>query len=217
MSKLLLSWLNVGLLFSALALADTPAPGTVKLKGGTDGTLIGNSGDALKTTATISGSVSVSNFPATQPVSGSLGRTWTLLESTDAVTSYQGGSWSVGVNNFPSSFDVNVTNSALPAAGGRSAVAIARNDYSSSNVTTSAYVELVASTSDVINQLDVFDSSGRTLVFAVGGSGSEVDQFNIVPGGNGVVPLRIPAGSRISVKAVSGTANSGELDISFFK
>lgn len=35
------------------AFADTPPPGTVKLKGGTDGTVIGNSGDSLKVSATI--------------------------------------------------------------------------------------------------------------------------------------------------------------------
>jgi hypothetical protein len=51
--------------------ADTPPPGIVKLKGGTDGTTIGNVGDAIKTTgsSTVSGSVSITNFPATQPIS----------------------------------------------------------------------------------------------------------------------------------------------------
>ncbi len=105
--------------------------------------------------------------------------------------------------------------SALGGAGNAS-VEIIRNDYTGTSVTTGAYVELVASTSGVINHLDIFDSSGETLVFAVGAAAAEVDQFNITPGGNGKINLAIPAASRLSVKAVSATASVGELDINAF-
>lgn len=101
-------------------------------------------------------------------------------------------------------------------ATGRISVSIIRNVYSSTNVTTAAYVQLVASTSASINLLDIFDSSGQTLVIGVGASGSEVPQFNIYPGGNGSIPLAIPSGSRIAIKAISGTASTGELDINAF-
>lgn len=90
-----------------------------------------------------------------------------------------------------------------------------RNSYSMTPVTTAAYVQLVASTTSETNLLDIFDSSGQTLVLAVGGAGSEVDQIYIVPGGNEKIPLKIPAGSRVSVKAISGNASSGELVINF--
>lgn len=108
--------------------------------------------------------------------------------------------------------------SPLPVASsaGRPAVTHVRNAYSSTNVTTSAYVQLVASTSATVNQIFIFDSSGQTLVLATGGSGSEVDQILIVPGGNGIVPLAIASGTRVSIKAVSATANVGEIDINFF-
>jgi hypothetical protein len=96
---------------------------------------------------------------------------------------------------------------------GRAKVQLIRNDYSSVNVTTAAYVQLVASTASEINQLQIFDSSGQTLVLAVGAAASEVDQIYITPGGNGITDLRIPASSRISVKAVSATASVGELTI----
>ena len=96
---------------------------------------------------------------------------------------------------------------------GRSKVAILRNDYSSVNVTTSAYTQLTASTSGTTNRLQIFDSSGQTLVLAVGAAASEVDQIYIFPGGNGDVELAIASGSRISVKAVSANATSGELAI----
>jgi len=98
---------------------------------------------------------------------------------------------------------------------GKTSVALVRNVYSSTNVTTTAYVQLIASTSSPITQMHIFDSSGQTLVLAVGAASSEVDQLLIVPGGNGIMNLAIPSGSRISVKARSANATVGELDITF--
>ena len=60
------------------------------------------------------------------------------------------------------------------------------------------------------------DSSGQTLKLALGGAGSEVDKFLITPGGNGKIKFRVPSGSRVSIKAVSATASTGEIDINFF-
>lgn len=103
-------------------------------------------------------------------------------------------------------------------SGGNTASLISRNDYSSINVTTAAYVQLVASTTNDINKLYIFDSSGQDLLLAVGAAGFEVDQIQISPGGwNAAISLNIPAGSRISVKAVSGTANQGVLLITGLK
>lgn len=96
---------------------------------------------------------------------------------------------------------------------GKASSGFARNDYSSVPVTTGAYVTIIASTASAASEIYVFDSSGQTLVLAIGAAASEVDQFLIIPGGNGSVPLAIPAGSRISVKAVSASATVGELDL----
>jgi hypothetical protein len=97
--------------------------------------------------------------------------------------------------------------------GGRSSVDLIRNDYTGTNVTTATYVELIAGTSGIINQLHIFDSSGETLVLATG-SGPEVDVAHIPPGGlSTTLDLNIPAGTRLSVKAVSATASVGELTI----
>lgn len=105
---------------------------------------------------------------------------------------------------------------AAPTASlGRSKVSIVRNDYSSVNVTTGAYVQLIASTSAVINKVQIFDSSGSTMVLAVGAAASEVDQIYIFPGGI-EAELAIPAGSRVSIKAVSATASVGEISINFY-
>lgn len=105
----------------------------------------------------------------------------------------------------------------VPAPDGRSSVALVRNVYSSTNVTTAAYVELIASTSDIINEVHIFDSSGQTLVLAFGAAASEVNKLYIFPGGNGPVSLRIPLGTRLSVKAISANATVGELTMSLMK
>lgn len=100
---------------------------------------------------------------------------------------------------------------------GHSSVALVRNDYTSTNVLTSAYVQLVASTTDIINKIYVTDSSAQTLKIAVGAAASEVDQFYIAPNFTGVIDLYIPASSRISIKSVSATANTGQLLLSLIK
>ncbi len=86
-------------------------------------------------------------------------------------------------------------------------VALCRITYGTTPVSTSAYVELIASLASSVSQVFIFDSSGRTLVIAVGAAGLEVDKLYVVPGGNGLVPIGIASGSRISIKAVSGNAN----------
>lgn len=89
-----------------------------------------------------------------------------------------------------------------------------RNDYSSVNVTTGAWVQLIASTAALSYGLYLFDSSGQTLELGTGAAASETRKLIIPPGGlDGFVPLSIPAGTRVSIRAISATANAGEIDI----
>lgn len=104
----------------------------------------------------------------------------------------------------------------IKQGGSNVANAPIRNDYTVTAVTVGSYVQLTAATTLTCNQLQVFDSSGQTLALATGAAGSEVVQFYIFPGGNGPVPLAIPAGTRVSVKAISANASVGELDVNFF-
>jgi hypothetical protein len=91
-----------------------------------------------------------------------------------------------------------------------------RIQYSSTAVTTSAYTVLVASLPYNISGMYIFDSSGQTLKIAVGASGSEKMYILVPPGGNGFVGnTLLSAGQRITIEAVSATANAGELDITF--
>ena len=87
-------------------------------------------------------------------------------------------------------------------------------DYAGTPITTAAYVQLTAVTASAINYLSIFDSSGSAMIFAVGAPGSEVDQIYVPPGGSvGGYALAIPAGSRISYKALDNNASSGNLII----
>jgi len=87
-------------------------------------------------------------------------------------------------------------------------------DYAVTNVTTGAYVQLNAATATAITYLSIFDSSGNPMILAVGAPGSEVDQIYVPPGGSvGGYKLSIPAGSRISYKALTTNSTSGDLII----
>ena len=90
------------------------------------------------------------------------------------------------------------------------------NNYTGTPVTTAAYVELVASTPEDIDNLEIFDSSGQSLYLAIGAVGLEEDKCLIIPGGNGRIPFSIPSGSRISAKALTDDADVGYLVINFY-
>lgn len=88
----------------------------------------------------------------------------------------------------------------------------ARIDFGSTNVTSGAWVELISTVGvTAIKRVQVFMSQGNALELAFGAAASEVAQIYLFPGGNEVFEMDIPAGTRLSVKAVSSTANSGEL------
>lgn len=92
-----------------------------------------------------------------------------------------------------------------------------RNIYAITNVTTGAWVELLSTIGVVsIKEIEIFDSSGETLELGIGVSGSETSKVFVFPGGNGRIPLQIPANSRLAIKAVSATANSGEICINLY-
>lgn len=89
--------------------------------------------------------------------------------------------------------------------------------YSSTNVTTAAWVQIDAATLTFATKIEIFDSSGQTMKLGTGTAGNEVDlPLIITPGGNGLIPVQIPQGKRLVVRAVSGTANTGELDINIY-
>ncbi len=89
--------------------------------------------------------------------------------------------------------------------------------YASTNITTSAYVTFVASSPIVTSRLSLCDTSGVIMKVAFGAANSEVDQFTMPTTACVIIPMGalLPAGTRISLKAISGTASTGYGSVSF--
>jgi hypothetical protein len=92
-----------------------------------------------------------------------------------------------------------------------------RIDYTVTNVTTGAWVEVYPALPQPVNRIEIFDSSGRTMEIGFGPSGGETRLVIVFPGGNGPVPVDLPNNARISIRAVSATASSGEIDLNFYQ
>ncbi len=90
------------------------------------------------------------------------------------------------------------------------------SSYLSTPVTTAAYVQLVASTPADVKQIEIFDSSGQSLYLATGAALSEANKILVIPGGNGRIPFVIPAGTRLSLKALTANAVAGYITINFY-
>ncbi len=95
-----------------------------------------------------------------------------------------------------------------------------RLDYSVTNVTNGAWVQLIASVgAGAIHSVTLFDGGGFAMELGIGAAAAEVRALLIPPGGfNGVIPLQIPAGSRLSIRAVGAAlVNEGEIDINLMR
>jgi hypothetical protein len=164
--------------------------------------------------ATQSGTWNINNISGTISLP-TLAATSTKQSDGSQKTQIVDGSGNV-IASTSNAMNVSVTNTSIKSVQTNSKGEFVRNDYTSTSVSTSAYTQLIASTANTYSTVEIFDSSGQTLVLAIGGAGSEVNQFIIFPGGNGRIPYTIASGSRISIKALSATANAGEIDINFY-
>lgn len=108
-------------------------------------------------------------------------------------------------------------NRAMPVSQmGEGYLGSVRLDYSVTNVTTGAWVQLIADTgAKATKGITLFDGGGYAMELGIGAAASEARILLIPPGGfNGVIPLGIPANSRLSVRAIgAATVDAGEIDI----
>ena len=99
------------------------------------------------------------------------------------------------------------------ASGGSLPVRVA---FASTNVSTSSYLQLVASTVKGIKGVSVYNSGSSPVQIAFGAAGSEVNQI-VVPASASLGPVYYPAsggyGLRVSVISVTQTNSTGELDV----
>ena len=143
-----------------------------------------------------------------------------IASDQSAIPASQSGTWSVrnqdGVGNDITSSAVGALRALHVKPLGYTVVATARRDYSTGSVTTGAWVELIPSLGSQAQDIEIFDSSGQTLEIGTGAAAAEARLFIVMPGGNGRIPVRIASGTRISIRAVSGTANVGEICINLY-
>ena len=90
------------------------------------------------------------------------------------------------------------------------------HSYATTNVTTSAYVTLDASSPQSTSNLLIVDTSTQLMKLAVGAAGAEVDLCTFQGNGNPVlVPTFVTAGVRLSLKAISASATAGYCTVSY--
>lgn len=87
-------------------------------------------------------------------------------------------------------------------------------------ITTAAYLTIVAKAANLksCSALEVFNASGSILKLALGDVGSEVDlPYTILPGGStGLIVVEIPAGVRISAKAIDADTAAAQFVLNRF-
>lgn len=80
------------------------------------------------------------------------------------------------------------------------------NNYGTTPVDDTTWVQLVASTAEDCVALTLFDGGGFPMVLGIGAVMSETNFLYIPPGGfNGVLPIEIPAGTRLSLKCLQAS------------
>jgi hypothetical protein len=87
--------------------------------------------------------------------------------------------------------------------------------YAGTNVTTSAYVQLVASSPVSVSRLQVCDTSTKLLKIATGAAGFETDRFTVQISGCVSIPYYFPPATRFSIKAIDASATTGYNTLSF--
>lgn len=174
-----------------------------------------------KTPALVSGRVPVDGSAVTQPISAASlplpsGAATSALQSTISGQLPATLGQKVKASSLAVTLASDQGNLAVTQGGKAVSNAPVYNDYTSTPVTSASYVQVVASTTSAATLVEIFDSSGQPVYLAVGGSGSEVNQLIVYPGGNGQVPLAIAAGSRISLKSVSTSNTVGFITINLY-
>lgn len=151
---------------------------------------------------TVDGTVSTSNWPAT--VDTNHGSASSSTPRTAAQLGVAGAA-------------VSSSNPVPTSTVGKTYSDSVRLDYGTTNVTTSAWVQIIASTAAAITQLLVDDTCGEVLELGTGGSGSETRRLLIPRGGlSQAVNLTIASGTRLSVRALTATCSTGDLVITGF-
>lgn len=105
----------------------------------------------------------------------------------------------------------------MSSALGLTIVDKARIDFTGTTLTNAAYITLVASLAAECQAIQIYNGIGSAIFLATGAAASEVNLLHIFPLLNGtIMPVRIAAGTRISLKSIATAAIiTTELNINF--
>ncbi len=93
-----------------------------------------------------------------------------------------------------------------------------QTSYATTNQSATTWGTLISSLSKEANYLDIYtNSSTGTLILGIGAYGHEYNALYIAPGTSRVIPLKVPKYSRISLKGLNKTVNTGESIINFME
>lgn len=87
-----------------------------------------------------------------------------------------------------------------------------------SSVSAGGFQPIVSSLTTAAQRVEILDTSGAAIYFAVGAQSSESRKFIIVPGGVNQYYINLPVGSRISLQTHSTgeVVSSGKIYMNFF-
>lgn len=131
------------------------------------------------------------------------------------ITLTAAGAVPVGIASLPAMVDTNVglvgASTLRVVEGGRpiATTVLGSNSYSSTNVLTSAYLQLIASMANAVSRIALWNTSGSIIRLATGAAASEVDAVYVGPGGAVVYDVEIAASTRVSIRALDQTASAG--------
>lgn len=103
---------------------------------------------------------------------------------------------------------------------GRGVLTTFTQDYSSVNLTTGAFIQILASTASTINEIDIFDVSGLDYYLAYAatfGALSTGTNAIIVSPGGGIKDFQIPSGNVVGFKAKTSNLTAGTVNMTFYK
>lgn len=96
------------------------------------------------------------------------------------------------------------------------------NNCATTNITTASWVTLIVSMPIACTAIEIFNPSDAKLQLSIGAAGHETETGNLLPytiqpgGSSGLLPVNLPNGKRLSVKAIDQTVSNDYFIINFF-
>ena len=135
------------------------------------------------------------------------------------VSTDSGATWAADFTGVDLTFEIEAEISVEEAVDPGTVITTSYVDASSSNIPGNATnpLQLIASTTDEIKSMQFADTTGQFLEIMVGAVAAETRLVLVGPGSDQTVPVRVPEGTRLSVRRVDDAAaiNVGSLAINF--